>query len=109
MLALNSSILVAAPRWRRSLVSVVSLGTGTSAGRPAKWRTPSSAIRVLAVCSSARKGSNQKGHRVLARGAKLRGSVQEMLRKRILTRGHEQQGLSVVYTDYGASAVTSDK
>ena len=38
MLALNSSILVAAPRWRRSLVSVVSLGTGTSAGRPAKWR-----------------------------------------------------------------------
>jgi hypothetical protein len=66
MLTLNSSILVAAPRWRLLCVAV-SLGTGTSAGPPAKWRTPSSANRILAV----RSAKQSKRHRVLRGRRKL--------------------------------------
>jgi len=63
MLTLNSSILVAAPRWRRLCVAV-SLGTGTSAdGQLSGARHPAPTAFWLFV-----QQSSQKGHRVFAGG-----------------------------------------
>lgn len=53
MLALNSSILVAAPHWRRVLCLLSHLAPAHRQGVQLSGATPSSAIRVLAIRSGA--------------------------------------------------------
>lgn len=106
MLALNSSILVAAPRWRRLLCLLSHLAPAHRQDVQLSGATPSSAIRVLAIRSGA-KWWQQKSPQGPCRRRRARESVQEMLRKRILTRGRRAAGFESVHrTVDGASAVT---
>lgn len=89
--ALNSSILVAAPRWRRLCRCRCLTWRRHIGRRPAKWRAPPSAIRILAVSLSEQaEGKGLRGRRKLEKAR-----TQERLRERITTRGEQQQGLCV--------------
>jgi len=97
MLALNSSILVAAPRWRRLLCLMSHLAPAHRQGvqlSGARHPAPS-AFRLFVQAQKAATKKEPQGPQLLRRRRKARGSVQEMLRERILTRGDERQGLSV--------------
>lgn len=88
MLALNSSILVAAPRWRRLLCLLSHLAPAHRQGvQLSGARHPAPSVFWLSVQRKRQHQKRPQGPRLLAGGAKLEGSVQEMLRKRILTRG----------------------
>lgn len=71
--ALNSSILVAAPRWRRLCRCRCLTWRRHIGRRPAKWRAPPSAIRILAVSLSEQaEGKGLRGRRKLEK-ARRRG------------------------------------